>query len=642
MLRVPIRYKVAAAMTLPLTMFIAFLAFEVREIENGTNEVHRQTELATATDGPTGLLTSLQDERNWAAVESIGQGDQVALTVEGYDETRRRTDDALAGFREMLGQSEEETRQAFAEAMGGLTEQLGYVRERIDEDPAAHTILNVEFGNGVFDWYSQMIEPFFTGTTELALTIDHRELRHLAELIDTSSRQIEVIANLAREVTTTSLLTDGGIDERQEIIDVSVLLWRAQRNAEQLSLATSGEYADMADDELFVDFTRALTDQVTAATEGDFNLDEMLRLINLPPEKSYNGYENRVADALRAEARALNDRSLQRERLYLMLVALTIVVALVIMFLISRSITRPLRSLTEQAVGIADHGLTRAISTVLQTPVGLDVVVPELDAIAVGSLDEVADVAASITTVQQSAVDLAVGQAVMRRNLADAFVSLGRRNQNLLSRQLDFITVLEQHEADPDVLAQLFELDHLATRMRRNAESLLVLAGNESPRRWAAPVRINDLIRAAVSEVQDYRRVVVRLVEPVTIVGSAATDLAHLLAELIENALQFSRSQESVEVRGLVDMCHDRPDRPDRPGYTLVVVNGGVGMSSSEVAVANRRLAGTESFTVAPSKYLGHYVAGSLAVRHDIRVELRPSVGYGVTAAVQVPAGLLC
>jgi hypothetical protein len=253
----------------------------------------------------------------------------------------------------------------------------------------------------------------------------------------------------------------------------------------------------------------------------------------------------------------------------------------------------------------------------------------------------VSDVADALNTVQDTALDLAVEQAVLRRNIADSFVNLGRRNQNLLGRQLDFITELETNETSPDALANLFRLDHLATRMRRNAESLLVLAGIEPPRQWAAPVRLTDVIRAALGEVEDYQRVTVRGVEPATIIGSAAADLAHLLAELIENALVFSPPDQTVDIRGRTRPGRAAAGAGDLSGYTLAVIDSGLGMPATDVAAANRRLAGAESFTIAPSKYLGHYVAGNLAARHDITVRLDNSPGNGITATVTVPPGLL-
>ena len=158
--------------------------------------------------------------------------------------------------------------------------------------------------------------------------------------------------------------------------------------------------------------------------------------------------------------------------------------------------------------------------------------------------------AATLKALQDSAVGLAVEQAVLRRNLSDSFLNLGRRNQNLLARQLDFITELESRETDHDVLASPYRLDHLATRMRRNAESLLVLAGVEPPREWGAPVPLVDVVRAAVGEVEAYQRVLLQRIEPAMIAGSTATDLAHLLAELVENGLAFSPPGLPVEVRG--------------------------------------------------------------------------------------------
>ncbi|HZM39388.1 MAG TPA: ATP-binding protein, partial [Acidimicrobiales bacterium] len=278
-----------------------------------------------------------------------------------------------------------------------------------------------------------------------------------------------------------------------------------------------------------------------------------------------------------------------------------------------------------------ERRLPRAVAHILETPFGEDVHVPEVAPVEVVTRDEVADVAAALNTVQVSALDLAIEQAVLRRNIADSFVNLGRRNQNLLGRQLDFITELETNETDPDVLANLFKLDHLATRMRRNAESLLVLAGIDPPRRWTEPLRVSDVVRAAVGEVEDFQRVVLHVDSAATITGSAAADLAHLLAELIENALVFSPPDRKVEVHGA----------PRHGGYAVAVVDSGLGMPAEEIEAANRRLAGAESFTIAPSKYLGHYVAGNLAARHGIGVRLHSARGFGVTATVELPDALL-
>jgi K+-sensing histidine kinase KdpD len=282
---------------------------------------------------------------------------------------------------------------------------------------------------------------------------------------------------------------------------------------------------------------------------------------------------------------------------------------------------------------MAADRLPTAVQDVLETPAGEDVVVPEVTPIEVRTRDEVANVAAALNTVQTSALDLAVEQAALRKNIADSFVNLGRRNQNLLDRQLEFITDLERQEQEPERLEGLFRLDHLATRMRRNAESLLRLAGGGDTTQsgWGGPVPIVDVVRGALGEVEGYDRVDVRTLEPAVLNATAGADLAHALAELVENALAFSPPDERVQVRG----------RQSNGGYVLAVMDQGVGMSPEQLEAANRRLAGRESFTVAPSRYLGHYVAGHLASSLGVTIRLEQEPTSGITARIEIPSGLL-
>src|SRR5207302_1805105 len=183
---------------------------------------------------------------------------------------------------------------------------------------------------------------------------------------------------------------------------------------------------------------------------------------------------------------------------------------------------------------------------------------------------------------------------------------------NLVRRQLSLISDFEREELDPSALANMFELDHLATRMRRNAESVLVLVGQTSPRVWSQPLPIADVIRAALSEVEDYRRVVLRRVDPAFVTGSVITDVAHMLAELVENGLQFSSPELEVEIYG----------RRMGNRYLLVVVDHGIGMDPADLAAARARLRDEENFLVAPTRFLGHYVVGRLANRLGARVDL--------------------
>ena len=341
-----------------------------------------------------------------------------------------------------------------------------------------------------------------------------------------------------------------------------------------------------------------------------------------------------VGEALVDHADGLVDDANQQKQTTIVLAATLVVLALGITLYASRSITNPLRSLTRQAADMASSRLPRAVQSVLDTPAGEDVVVPEVAPIAVNTRDEVADVAAALNTVQTSALDLAVEQAALRKNIADSFVNLGRRNQNLLDRQLEMITDLERQEQQPDRLEDLFLLDHLATRMRRNAESLLRLAGGGDTTNsgWGGPVPIIDLVRGALGEVEEYERVDVHAMEPVLVQAAAGSDLAHAIAELVENALHFSPDDERVIIRGRT---------ASDGGYTLAIIDQGMGMDDEQLAVANRRLAGEESFTVAPSRYLGHYIAGHLAAGIGLRISLTTEAIGGIVARVDIPAELI-
>jgi K+-sensing histidine kinase KdpD len=167
--------------------------------------------------------------------------------------------------------------------------------------------------------------------------------------------------------------------------------------------------------------------------------------------------------------------------------------------------------------------------------------------------------------------------------------------------------------------------------MRRNAESLLLLAGAQPSRRWTAPIPITDVVRSALGEVDGFERVKLGRLDPVTVAGGTAAELAHLLAELLENAVTFSPPTRSVHVQGVTG----------REGYVLTIIDGGLGMNAGDLEAANRRLSGAESFTVAPSRYLGHYVAGHIAALHGVTVRVGSGSGRGLTATVVLPAALL-
>ena len=635
MIRVPIRTKLAAALAVPLVGLCAITAIEVADTSADVERVHRQTELARASIGPTGILTLLQNERTWTVVELIGAESLIQSPV------RRLRGGPAAdrpGHRRVPGHDQPGQRRGGAGVpararqprRAGGRPQLGRRQHR---PPRPR---QVPFANDIFSAYSDLTEPFFEATDRVAIAVDDAELRQWTTLVGRSAEQVEVLANLSRQVVLDSSLGDG-INQPAEIAATSQLKDDFDQANEEF-LTAPPPFAEVVAASFDHDLVDGFSANVeTALTGARIDFEPMLASLNVPAEEGYMGLRDALAVGLNERADELNADATARERLYVGLAVVTLGAALALTWLVSRSITRPLRSLTRQATDMAERRLPDAVSQILDTPPGEDVSVPQVAPVAVQTRDEVADVAAALNTVQDTALDLAIEQAVLRRNIADSFVNLGRRNQNLLGRQLDFITELESNETDPETLSDLFRLDHLATRMRRNAESLLVLAGFDPPRKWAAPVRLSDVIRAALGEVEDYHRVNVRDIEPATIMGSAAADLAHLLAELVENALVFSPPDQNVDIRGR----QHRHDGPSVGSYTLAVIDAGLGMPDADLEAANRRLAGTESFTISPSKYLGHYVAGNLAARHGIRVGLDHSPGNGITATITLPPELL-
>ena len=624
-----IRSKLAVALAIPLAALVAIAGFEVYTAAQDVDTTRSQTELATSSIGPGSLVIQLQNERNRAAIDLIGLGDAAGLPVATNAEARELTDTASVELQAELSGRGDGVRSAFApalEALGAL-EQL---RADVDAYVGPMDISNDEFADEVFTRYTAIVEAFFDSTSTVALAVDDADLRNGVEIVNASNRQSEMRARIVRSIVLAVLTDTAQVPAVGQ--EVAALYDRGHGFDDDIRTNATGPYAGVADSTFGEPGVQSFNRQVEAFLVGeDINLTDLLGAVKSQPDIGYLGLRSRASTLLADEAHEIQSDALARQRLFGGIALASLVLALFATWLASRSITRPLRSLRTQAEEMAGSSLPAAVRQILDTPPGEDVVIPEVEPITVKSRDEVSQVAAALSAVQASAVDLAVEQAVLRRNISDSYINLGRRNQNLLSRQLDFITDLERNESDPDTLEGLFRLDHLATRMRRNAESLLVLAGIEPPRQWAAPVKVSDVVRAALGEVEDYQRVVVRHLEPAAVTGAVAADVAHVLAELLENSLSFSPPEQSVEVKG----------RLTTGGYTLAITDNGLGMAPADLERANRRLAGRESFTVAPSRYLGHYVAGHLASRLGVVVELQDSPAGGITARVDVPMALL-
>jgi signal transduction histidine kinase len=307
-------------------------------------------------------------------------------------------------------------------------------------------------------------------------------------------------------------------------------------------------------------------------------------------------------------------------------VLLVLVISLLFTVVVGRSMVRPLRRLRAGALEVAGVRLpetVRRMSEADSDEISIDVAPIDVD-----SFDEIGEVARAFDQVHREALRLAANEAALRGNVNAMFVNLSRRSQSLVERQIRLIDELEQGEQDPERLGSLFHMDHLATRMRRNSENLLVLAGHDSTRRWNQPVSLVDVLRAAVSEIEQYERVTLNVQPGIAVSGPAVNDVVHLIAELAENATSFSSADTPVNVSGHL---------LSSGGVLLDITDLGVGMGSEEMAHANWRLDNPPVVDVAVSRRMGLFVVARLAARHGIRVRLRPATGAGLTALVWLP-----
>ncbi|KUN17439.1 hypothetical protein AQJ23_41625 [Streptomyces antibioticus] len=336
--------------------------------------------------------------------------------------------------------------------------------------------------------------------------------------------------------------------------------------------------------------------------------------------------ESTLLEQMEQKARELRNESESEAIVSGALILLVLGISLVGAFVVARSMIRSLRRLEETATKVATDRLPELVKQLSESdPQDVDT---SVESVGVHSRDEIGKVAAAFDDVHREAVRLAAEQALLRGNVNAMFTNLSRRSQGLIQRQLSLISELESREADPDQLSSLFKLDHLATRMRRNGENLLVLAGEEPGRRWTRPVPLVDVLRAAASEVEQYERIELAAVPTTEVAGRVVNDLVHLLAELLENATSFSSPQTKVKVTG-----HALPD-----GRVLIEIHDtGIGLSPEDLAAINERLASPPTVDVSVSRRMGLFVVGRLSQRHGIRIQLRPSDSGGTTALVMLP-----
>jgi signal transduction histidine kinase len=309
--------------------------------------------------------------------------------------------------------------------------------------------------------------------------------------------------------------------------------------------------------------------------------------------------------------------------------ALTLAVLLLVFvatLLVARSLVRPLRRLRAGALQIAAVELPEVVQRIseAENPDTSMTITP----IDVASADEIGQVARAFDQVHAEAVRLAGNEAMLRTSFNAMFVNLSRRSQSLIERLARMIEAMEQNEEDPDRLSGLFSMDHLVTRMRRNSENLLLLAGHEGARKWSESVPLADVARAATSEIEQYSRVALNIAPGIAVVGQAVSDVVHLLAELIENATLYSQKDTQVHVSA---------QEPTSGGLLIEIVDKGIGVSETRLAEMNWRLDNPPVIDVSVSRHMGLFAVARLAERHKIRIRLRPAAPQGLSALVWLP-----
>ncbi|WP_285786476.1 nitrate- and nitrite sensing domain-containing protein [Micromonospora sp. NBRC 101691] len=624
------RSKLAAVLLIPSVAFLVLAGVQTRGLVGQAGVLNGFAEQVTIGREITDMTHQLQQERDRTAGELAG------MRVTGVESVRSdpvatlkplqaATDAAMQRLRraaEPLADADAAWRVSYSEVLEAY-EQVVYIRSAIAPGVLSSETILGNYHRLIDELLNLLAEPS-PGPDAPALSDAVLRYVQLARVKELSSRiraQLYVAGRAGRYGAEDQVfLTDL---RAQQLTALGA--FRVAATADQIR-----RYDQTSLDPAFVSATR-LEEQSLPVGGADPAV--------LPATQWWAASEQRHELLRQVEAGVLEDAATQADEargaqlrhtlLVLGGIAAVLLVALLISMLIGRSIARSMRLLRGQALRIAQLELPETLERLRTVSGG----VPEIEVApaVVRSLDEIGELAEAFVAVHRSAVSVAMEQATMRRNVNAMFVNLARRSQVLVERQLELLDELEREESDPDQLENLFKLDHLAARMRRNDESLLVLSGAETRRRWNWPVGLGSVLLAAGAEIEQYQRVRHESVADLYVVGHVVGELVHLLAELLENATAFSRPDTVVRVTV----------RAVAGGAVVEIADEGLGMSPSALAQTNRLLASPPPADVAASERMGLFVVGHLAARHDIDVRLCERVPEGLVARVMLPAVLL-
>ena len=618
-----IRTKLILMLAIPIAAlaFIAFAGFRDASAEAEINE--DAGEIADAIIGLENLAFRVADERLVVArqgiAESTGSGDSGQLAEE-FDAAVEATDTQLASV-EGLGDlfAGANVSGQIASARSGATtaanldsysEALGEIEAAVERQPltgfGADAVLAVD---GLRDARK------VAGAQE-AVWLEFFSLQ--SELAEAAGEAEETESTISAQATASII---SGLDHVEFVTSNSARTVLSTGTALLGGPANSSAFGELSQ-------LRALAEEdVYNATLNDISPEQLFPLL-LENRAEWNNAGTDASNFIVQDISANNDLIDDQRSLFTLFAVLGSLLLFTLIFVIGRSILGPLGRLMDHADTTTRERLPFAVAR-LRT-LGASDEVPSIRPIPRETNDEIGSLVDAFNEIQETAVNIASDQAKSRRNVAEMFVSLGRRNQQLNHRMINLISDLEQDEQDPETLAGLYQIDHLATRMRRNAESLLVLAGNRSPRQWSRPVAMEDVVRSSLSEVELFERVEIGDVPELAMQGNVVTDVTHLLAELLDNATQFSEPSTTVQISAQETL----------EGVEIEVFDSGFGIGEQDLIELNERITNPPALDEAPSRLLGLFVVGRLSKQHGIDVQLQSQPGVGTVATISIPSSL--
>ncbi|QGK71211.1 HAMP domain-containing protein [Allosaccharopolyspora coralli] len=619
--------KLAAVVLVPAVFALTLGVLQVQEQVADSAEYARSDHAVQAATALRATIGTLQEERSSAA-EYLAQGNVSAPKLQQeFATTDRQNATSADRFREHIDR----------DPVVGFNHENA--QEQLDEARALRGDILAGTADPVvvIDTYSEASRALLA--LDRALTV-----QVASPTLNSTSNASHALAQIGEELSLqqalvlVGVLRDSLTSQSKRSLESSEVR-RVAATAEFRSVATEAQRAEF--DDIISSATSASRDrslQLAMGAPGEDISDGLSPLMvsaTMWNDQSQSAVDSilefqfRLDSNLHRTAFQLSERASNLAGAHAVILLSALAVAALIIVLIGRQLLGSLDLLRRAALMTAHKQLPQAVSRIRAG----EQVRADMERVPVHTTEEVGQLARAFDAVQNQAVELASEQAELRKAYSDSFVNVSRRSQSLLERQLRLFEALERDEEDPDHLATLFQLDHLATRMRRNNENLMVLSGSELARRFTRSTKPADLIRAAVSEIEHYPRVVVHPMPNVQVVGYACSDLVRLFAELLDNAANFSPPNTSVTVTGRYG---------DDGSLAIDIVDEGFGMREAEIAATNHRIRTDHESEASTSRRMGLFVVAQLRARHDIRCQLHPGRdGRGIRATTAIRAEML-